>query len=294
MMGRPSLMSASGVPIGSAHLLLEFLGIDVPQDIDIEAIAQACDATIVYDHLEGCEARIVGVGGKALITVNDKAPRARQRFSAAHELGHWIYDRGRVAFVCAEKQLVAEWGAANPERRANRFAADLLLPRNMVKKRLRRCAMNLTLVKQLAQEFETSLTATAIRFVELSPAPAMLICHDHAGKKRWSTHNHHVPAALKARDILKSAYRRPEWKGSDLRTVPKPMPNLVASEPREVGADCFIAHPKAAGTSVLEDIMPIGAGLVLSLLSWPNEHLLNQVRDEDEPISRRRRPEMPV
>ena len=38
--------------------------------------------------LAGGDARIMGVGDRAIITVDDAASRVRQRFSVAHELGH--------------------------------------------------------------------------------------------------------------------------------------------------------------------------------------------------------------
>src|SRR5688572_10635068 len=119
------------LPFKAPAVLLEELGITEPNGIDIEAISQYCGATIVYEPLDGSEARILGAGDRAIITVNANSQRARQRFSAAHELGHWMRDRGKVAFACTETMLLREWGADNPERRANRYAADLLLPRKI-------------------------------------------------------------------------------------------------------------------------------------------------------------------
>ena len=64
----------------SPATLLEELGITEPLDIKIEAIAEYCDATIVYEPLKGCEARILGHGDRAIITVNSTSLRERQRF----------------------------------------------------------------------------------------------------------------------------------------------------------------------------------------------------------------------
>jgi Zn-dependent peptidase ImmA (M78 family) len=73
--------------------VLSKLGITDPKDLDIEAIAYACGATILYEPLTGCEATIVGHEDKAIITVNRNSHRGRRRFSAGHELGHWMNDR---------------------------------------------------------------------------------------------------------------------------------------------------------------------------------------------------------
>ncbi len=50
--------------------ILADLGIREPEDLDIEAIAEYCGATIRYKPLYGCEARLVGYRERALITIN--------------------------------------------------------------------------------------------------------------------------------------------------------------------------------------------------------------------------------
>jgi hypothetical protein len=158
---------SSVLPYKSPAALLEELGVSEPQDIKIEAIAEYCDATIVYEPLKGCEARILGHGERAIITVNSASLRERQRFSGAHELGHWMRDRGKIAFACAEMVFAAEWGEENPEARANRYAADLLLPPPLFSRRAKNREMTFATVRDLAKDFQTSLTATAIRLVTI-------------------------------------------------------------------------------------------------------------------------------
>jgi Zn-dependent peptidase ImmA (M78 family) len=150
-------------PRKSPDKLMVELGISEPADIDIEAIAQYCSATIVYEKLTGCEARIVGNAERAIITVNIGSQRSRQRFSAAHELGHWMLDRNKVGFACTNDSFRSQWGSLNPERTANEFAADLLLPRSIFCKYSHALPVTLESTRMLAGRFETSLTATAIR-----------------------------------------------------------------------------------------------------------------------------------
>ena len=111
--------------------LLKELGITEPGEIDIEAIAQHCDATVTYGTLSGSEARIVGADESAIITVNRSGSRGRERFSAAHELAHWLRDAGEVALLCNPHRAFDESGGVNRESRANDYAADLLMPRFM-------------------------------------------------------------------------------------------------------------------------------------------------------------------
>lgn len=171
----------------SPAVLLNWLGVESPEDLYIEAIAQACGATVRYEPLEGCEARLVGFGERAIITVDEKASRARQRFSIAHELGHWMFDRGKVA-ACGETQF-SDWGQATAERRANKFAAELLLPKALFKKRAHFSDLNFKKIKNVSESFQTSLTATAIRLVELSPITVVLASYGLEGRK-WFVSSH--------------------------------------------------------------------------------------------------------
>lgn len=74
--------------LAPAERLLRGLGITEPQEIDVEAIAWELGARIKYRPLDNCEARIIGKGDRAIITVNSRSWPRRQRFSVAHELGH--------------------------------------------------------------------------------------------------------------------------------------------------------------------------------------------------------------
>src|SRR5271170_5581974 len=117
------------IELRAAELLLQALGITDPRDIDLEAIAFDQGAVVRRGALDGCEARIVGFGNRAIITVDDRKPRTRQRFSTAHELGHWKYHRGRHLICRPDEIIDSGRGSLDPERVADYYAADLLLPR---------------------------------------------------------------------------------------------------------------------------------------------------------------------
>ncbi len=253
--------------------LLDDLGIIEPFDIRIEAIAEYCGATIVYERLKGSAARIIGFGNRAFITVDSQSRRERQRFSAGHELGHWMMDRGKVAsFVCAERVFATEWDADNPERRANRYATDLLLPRFMFGPRAKNKDIIFDTVRELARDFQVSLTATSIRLVELGSFPAMVVCNE-LERRRWFFRGSDVPQVIWPRDkpgAYTSAY--------DLLRGSKDIEGPV-----DVQADGWINHPMARQYTLREDSIRIGDNYVLSLLWWKDEHqLLDISEDEDE------------
>jgi hypothetical protein len=253
-----------------AAALLNELGITEPGDIDVEAIAQYCGATVLYERLAGCEARIVGHGDRAIITVRRDVARGRQRFSVGHEIGHWLRDRNRVAFACTDRVFRAEWAADNPEHRANTFAAELLLPERMFRPVARSLPVTLATVHSLADAFQSSLTATAIRLVELGPQPAMVVCSTTAGKRRWFFRNKDVPLwphDSAGRDTIAWDIAR----------------GAEAAGPVEVDASAWIDQTEADRYSLVEDSMALGPDLVLSILWWRDERqLIDAAGLEDE------------
>src|SRR5579863_7488898 len=106
----------------SPSAIIEDFRISEPSDIDIEAIAQSRGATIIYEPLAGCAARILGNGDQAIITVDDGPNVGRRRFSAAHEFGHWMRDRAKIRFSCTEQAMLNSWAVIDAERCANEYA----------------------------------------------------------------------------------------------------------------------------------------------------------------------------
>lgn len=263
-------MAPPASPISPAKLLHD-LGIDSPDDIDVEAIAQHCGATIVYAPLTGCEARIIGCGDRAIITIDSASSPARRRFSGGHELGHWMHDRGK-ALACTNAQLTSEWFTENPEKRANRYAADLLMPVFMFKPRANNQPVTFTTINELAALFQTSVTATAIRLVEHGALPSMVICSDARGKK-WFTRSEILPDTL-----WPNGSPGRETAAFDLHRNAA----AAAQGPIDVNAAQWVTHPNAGRYVVTEDSIRSSSGLVLTLLSWQDERQLLDLDDEQQ------------
>jgi hypothetical protein len=254
----------------TADGIIKELGISEPSDIDIEAIAQYCSATIVYERLTGCEARIVGNAERAIVTVNSESHRGRQRFSAAHELGHWMRDRNHVGFSCTNALFRSQWGTVNPERGANEFAADLLLPQTIFGRYAYASPVTLGAVRELARKFDTSLAATAIRLVKHGSFPSMVI-YLIQGIRKWFVAAPDVPGILYPREM--------------------PSRNTVAGEllhssdqssgPQAVQADGWLTHPRAEWYELMEDSVRFRDGSILSLLWWKNEKQIIDLMDDD-------------
>lgn len=253
-----------------AEELLDELGILEPDDIDVDGIAAYCGAFVVYEPLSGAEARIVGNREKAFITVNSRSLRSRQRFSIGHELGHWMWDRGRMAFACSSEVQDRRWSGADKETLANKFAADLLMPEQMFRARAQRKPATLQTVSELADRFQVSLTASAIRLVEFGSFPCMVLLHSASGRE-WFFGSREVDGKLWplktldeysfAHDLMKGKAKSPVG-GS-------------------VDADTWINHPRAGDYDLYESSVLIGPRLVLTLLWWKNEKMIEDLIGDD-------------
>jgi hypothetical protein len=90
----------------------------------------------------------------------------------------------------------------SPERVANTFAADLLMPKYLFAPIAGAYPkLNFKTVGEIAGVFRTSLTATAIRLVDWGHAPALLVCHSSSGRK-WFTRGPDVSSRWFPRDNL--------------------------------------------------------------------------------------------
>lgn len=113
--------------------------------VDVEAVARALGIEINYAHL-GSE--ISGMierkkGGSYLISINQNDPKTRQRFTLAHELGHFIYHKDKMGDGIDDDRMyrstnVGKYHNTNigqrEESQANRFAANLLMPWDLINK----------------------------------------------------------------------------------------------------------------------------------------------------------------
>jgi hypothetical protein len=175
-------------PMISAQGVIESLRIERPSEILIEEIAFEHGAVVQYEPLRGADGRLVRMGTRAIIRVRNDIPElGRRRFIIAHELGHLLLGHGvNILKLCKEPDFL-EWQKdhRSAENDANIFAAELLMPEQFFRPHCQTGNPSVKLIEQLAGQFQTSLTATAMRYVECSPDPcAVVISRD--GQIRWN------------------------------------------------------------------------------------------------------------
>ena len=162
------------------------MGIVDPKDIDLDAIAWSRGAVVHFRPLDKCEATIVGSKTRAIITVNSNSIPTRQRFSLAHEIGHWHFHKGRILY-CGPSDVgnPGNADALNPERQADDFASDLVLPTYLFRPlALKLKKPSLALIREIADLFQASTTATILKLVQSNIYPLVVVCHCKRGR-RW-------------------------------------------------------------------------------------------------------------
>ena len=176
-----------------AEAILIELGIERPDQIDLEAIAWAKGAVVKYRPLDKCEAMIVGSQRRAIVTVNSRSIPVRRRYSLAHEIGHWHHHRGRILFCGAADIGNPARNALDPETQADQFASELLLPDFMFRPRIGKMKrLVLASVREVAAEFNVSVTATLLKLVESNRFPIICVCHNKE-RRRWFRASAMVP-----------------------------------------------------------------------------------------------------
>ncbi len=157
---------------GTAALVLrEFKIQRLP--VDVEAIAT--DKGIVVKEMPSAQQGVSGMLVKAgdqfgIMYATHIRSRGFQRFSIAHELGHYCID-GHIAQILASGTHYSHAGftSGDPfEQEADYFAAALLMPDRLFCKAMEGYAAGMECVEGLRKECDTSLTATAIRYSGLT------------------------------------------------------------------------------------------------------------------------------
>lgn len=245
------------MPSGKAESIIHERNIRYPSEIYVRDIAMSLGAYVRERDLEGCEARLVRKGNMGIITVNGNIPEeGRKRFAIAHEIGHFILHTGTQLILCDEEDMHVWKESKAREFEANEFASNLLMPYGIFSRFIKEGQPTFDVISDVAKEFRTTLTATALRYVGLSKEPcALVVCRN--GHIKWyrksGSFNFHVRVGEKLSfDTLAFDF----FDGVEL---PK--------DPDSVPARAWLAGEIDEESDIFEQSISLGNyGVVLSLL----------------------------
>jgi Zn-dependent peptidase ImmA (M78 family) len=186
-----------------ARLLLDEFRIEGKPDLD--ALCNRLGLRVRQKEFDGFDGILLRskTAQKGIIGVNAgiREP-SRKRFTVAHEIGHFVIPHHRELASACEGGSIESFSRrlALPELEANEFAAELLLPGKAVASRFDLDHPSLSRISLVANDFETSLSATTWRFLDLTGQPCAMVW-SHAGRAVWYRANDALPFLMPMKSL---------------------------------------------------------------------------------------------
>ena len=170
----------------AAWRLQEEYAIVNPATVQLENLAMELGILVEEGGLDGSEARLYRKGKRGVIRIRDGILEiGRRRFALAHELGHWeLHPSLFQVHVCSESDI-RDYAGSWPEIEANIFASELLMPRGLFTTRCAGLDLSLESVAALASEFLVTLTAAAVRLVDLNSDGCFVVFSEQKRVRWW-------------------------------------------------------------------------------------------------------------
>jgi Zn-dependent peptidase ImmA (M78 family) len=147
--------------------------------VPVNDIAEKLGVSLRYEPLEGGLSGILFTDqrGRQVIGVNALHAQVRQRFTLAHELGHLrLHEDALYVDGLVRRDDKSSLALDSQEIEANAFAAELLMPRELVLREITNrvpegaVAEPMRLTRQLARQFAVSEQAMEFRLGNLGLA----------------------------------------------------------------------------------------------------------------------------
>ncbi len=261
--------------IAHARSIISKWNIRHPLDINIEDIAADLNVIIIERPNISSAARIVSIGETGIITVNKQIPElGKKRFAIAHELGHFGLHRKKSPIeICTELSFLEWYKKSDEEQEANAFAVELLMPTDIFRTFCANKTPSLKEIGKIADEFQTSLTATAIRYVELGKTPCAIIASKDE-KVNWFAVNPSFPYRIKGKGtpLHEFACANDYFNKGATPSEPETVAGVAWLEDYIIGSKCFL----------YEEVIPLKAYNTTLSLIWIRQDYNRQSRPEPD------------
>lgn len=128
--------------------------------IRVDQLVVALGLQLSYAVLGDVSGKIERAGKTYKITVNGTDPRVRQRFTVAHEIGHYVLHRDLIGDGIVDDAMYRSKLSDTYETQANQYAAYILMPPNLFRSKYREGVRS---YPDLARAFEVSSQAAEYR-----------------------------------------------------------------------------------------------------------------------------------
>ncbi len=158
--------------------------------VDLHDLASKIRLNLREVEAEGFEGALVRRANRpeGMVAVKrDIRENGRKRFCIAHEIGHYLLPgHGTNESICLKEDIESfREGIPEQEAAANRFATELLLPSSEIIPVVKKESATIALAKAVSEQYQTSLTAAALKCVELATKEVCAAVMSTDGIIRW-------------------------------------------------------------------------------------------------------------
>ena len=141
--------------------IIDIVGEDLSQDYDGELVKTDKGWVIIYNNKVSYSGRI--------------------NFTLAHEFGHYILHRKLFpqGMKCTKQDIANSELCKDIESQANQFASFLLMPLDDFRLESQKQSFSVELFENLSKRYGTSITATMLKWIDMTNQDAMLIFSDN-------------------------------------------------------------------------------------------------------------------
>jgi hypothetical protein len=249
--------------------------LQLPPQVDLQTLAHELRLSILEvdcDSFDGALLRSNNQSSGRILVKGAIREAGRKRFTIAHEIGHFILHREQQ--ISCSSSDIERWGSdrEDPERQADNFASELLLPSPEVLNQIGNRWPSFQLVTSIADFFGTTLTATARKYCDIATQACALVWSVD-GKIRWM---HPSPRFIHwvgvGQDLSSGTFAAQVFEGKS-----------APGEMQEVAAEEWISSAHLLQDAVIWEQsipMPFYRGC-LSLL-WAKREIVNLDYERDE------------
>lgn len=136
--------------------------------VDVHGLAKSLGVKVVEKPMpDGMSGSIEKKDGKFIVTINAAHHPNRQRFTLAHELGHFVFHGDLIEKKAINDDKLYRDNSRDDvnETQANKFAASILMPEKLIKKLING---GINTVPGLANELNVSEQAMRFRIQNLN------------------------------------------------------------------------------------------------------------------------------
>jgi len=194
-------------PMAEANRISKILKLTLGEErfpVNVEKVAkeisqQICPESpidqILGDELDGFDGMLKANKSRTkwLIVYNTIASPGRQRFTLAHEFGHYMLHRNSQAEFSCNQESSDGWDAIERkiESEADLFASTLLMPLDDFRTQVAGQEISFDLFGHCADRYGVSMTAAILRWLEITDKRAILVA-SHDDHLLWASSNRHA------------------------------------------------------------------------------------------------------